>query len=161
MQFYFLSIATNLLAGVALAGDYLAQRFPGLQPLLTGLAGRTARLTLGGITAAVGVLKLLVYADDLQIVVAGDLVPALAGMALGGALLAISLRPTEEGGGEHDAGMEPPGHTTQEGSSRVVVAADGPVEKTAQLALGYRVPLGLVGVAAGLLHFLFPGAVLL
>lgn len=160
MQFYFLSIATNLLAGFALAGDYLAQRFPGLQPLLAGLAGRTARLTLGAVTAAVGVLKLLVYADDLQIVVAGDLVPALAGMALGGALVVTSLRPAEESGGDHEAGMERPVHTTQEGSSRVV-AADGPVEKTAQLALGYRVPLGLAGIAAALLHFLFPGAVLL
>lgn len=158
MQFYFLSIATNLLAGFALAGDYLAQRFPGLQPLLAGLAGRTARLTLGAITAAVGVLKLLVYADHLQIAVAGDLVPALVGMALGGALVVTSLRPAEEG--EGDAGIEGSAHAAEEGSPRVV-AADGPVEKTAQLALGYRVPLGLVGIAAALLHFLFPGALLL
>ena len=72
MQFYFLSIVTNLLAGVTLAGDYLAAHFPGLQLLLPGLNRRTARLTIGSITAAVGILKLLVYANSLQIVVVGD-----------------------------------------------------------------------------------------
>ena len=41
MQFYLLSIVTNLLAGVALSGDYLAERFPGLKPLLAGLGRRT------------------------------------------------------------------------------------------------------------------------
>jgi hypothetical protein len=160
MQFYFLSIVTNVLAGVILAGDYLAARFPGLQILLPSLNRRTARLTIGSITAAVGVLKLLVYANPLQIVVLGDLIPALAGIVLGGALAVAALRPEEEEGNDQDVGMEHPVHTTKEGSSRVV-AADGPVEKTAQLALGYRVPVGLAGIAVALLHFLFPGAVLL
>ena len=160
MQFYFLSIVTNVLAGVILAGDYLAARFPGLQILLPSLNRRTARLTIGSITAAVGVLKLLVYANPLQIVVLGDLVPALAGIVLGGSLAVAALRPEEEEGNDQDVGMEHPVHITKEGSSRVV-AADGPVEKTAQLALGCRVPVGLAGIAVALLHFLFPGAVLL
>ena len=160
MQFYFLSIVTNLLAGVALAGDYLAAHFPGLQLLLPGLNRRTARLTIGSITAAVGILKLLVYANSLQIVVVGDLLPALAGIVLGGSLVVTALRPTEEDGVEPEVGMERPVHTTKEGSSRVV-PADGPVEKTAHLALGCRVPVGLAGIAVALLHFLFPGAVLL
>lgn len=151
MQFYFLSIVTNLLAGLTLAGDYLATRFPGLQLLLPGLNRRTARLTIGGITAAVGILKLLVYANPLQIVVVGDLLPALAGIVLGGSLVVTALRPTEEEAAEPDAA---------EGSDPVV-PADGPVEKTAHLALGYRVPVGLAGIAVALLHFLFPGAVLL
>ena len=160
MQFYFLSIVTNLVAGLALAGDYLAPRFPGLQALLPGFNRQSVRLTIGGVTAAVGVLKLLVYANPLQIVVVGDLLPALAGIVLGGALVVTALRPTEEEAGEQDAGMERPVHTTKEGSTRVV-AADGPVEKTAQLALGYRVPVGLAGMAVAVLHFLFPGAMLL
>ena len=153
MQFYFLSIATNLLAGVTLAGDYLATRFPGLQRLLPGLNQRTARLTIGSITAAVGILKLLVYANPLQIVVVGDLLPAVAGIVLGGSLVVTALRPTEE------EGVEPEG-AGEEGSEHVV-PAQGPVEKTAHLALGYRVPVGLAGMAVAVLHFLFPGAVLL
>ena len=153
MQFYFLSIVTNLLAGVTLAGDYLATRFPGLRLLLPGLNQRTARLTIGSITAAVGVLKLLVYANPLQIVVAGDLLPAVAGIVLGGALVATALRPAEEATAEsEDAGEEGSDH---------VVPAEGPVEKTAHLVLGYRVPVGLAGMAVAVLHFLFPGAVLL
>jgi hypothetical protein len=160
MQFYFLSIVTTMLAGVTLAGDYLAARFPALQSVIPCLNGRTARLTIGTSTAAVGVLKLLVYANPLQIVVLGDLLPALAGIVLGGSLAVAALRPEEEDGSEEDVGMERPVHTTKEGSSRVV-AADGPVEKTAQLALGYRVPVGLAGIAVALLHFLFPGAILL
>ena len=153
MQFYFLSIVTNLLAGVTLAGDYLATRFPGLQSLLPGLNQRTARLTIGSITAAVGILKLLVYANPLQIVVVGDLLPAVAGIVLGGSLVVTALRPTEEDGVEPEAAGE-------EGSDHVV-PAEGPVEKTAHLALGYRVPVGLAGMAVAVLHFLFPGAVLL
>jgi len=158
MQFYLLSIVTNLLAGVTLAGDYLATRFPGLQVLLPGLNGRTTRLTIGSITAAVGILKLLVYANPLQIVVVGDLLPALAGIVLGGSLVVTSLRPVEEV--EPDAGVERPVDAGSEGSEQMV-PADGPVEKTAHLALGYRVPVGLAGIAVALLHFLFPGAVLL
>ena len=160
MQFYFLSIVTNLLAGVTLAGDYLAARFPGLQLLLPGLDRRTARLTIGSITTAVGILKLLVYANPLQIVVVGDLLPAVAGIVLGGSLVVTALRPAEEAEAEPGAGMERPDHTSKEGSDRVV-AAEGPVEKTAHLALGYRVPVGLAGMAVAVLHFLFPGAVLL
>ena len=106
MQFYFLSIVTNLLAGVTLAGDYLATRFPGLQALLPGLNQRTVRLTIGGITAAVGILKLLVYANPLQIVVVGDLLPAVAGIVLGGSLVVTSLRPTEADGVEPEAAGE-------------------------------------------------------
>lgn len=152
MQFYFLSVATNLLAGIALAGDYLAPRFPGLQPLLQGLADRTGRLTLGGVTAAVGALKLLVLAPQVpnaQTVVVGDLIPALAGLAAGGALLAAALRPAqaEQGAAEESAPQ--------------VAAVDGPVEKTAQFALAYRLPLGLVSAAAAVLHFLFPSSPLL
>jgi len=153
MQFYFLSIVTTLLAGVTLAGDYLATRFPGLQLLLPGLNQRTARLTIGSITAAVGILKLLVYANPLQIVVVGDLLPAVAGIVLGGSLVVTALRPTEADAVDSEvAGEEESDH---------VVPAQGPVEKTAHLALGYRVPVGLAGMAVAVLHFLFPGAVLL
>ena len=156
MQFYLLSIVSILVAGIALSGDYLATRFPGLQALLPALGRRSTRLTLGTITAAVGFLKLFVYANALQIVLVGDLLPALAGIVLGGSLAIAALRPEED---ETEGGMQRPTHATREGSSRVVTA-DGPVEKTAQFALGYRVPVGLAGIGVAILHFLLPGAVL-
>ena len=36
-----------------------------------------------------------------------------------------------------------------------------PVERYAKAVLSYRIPLGILGVAAALLHFLFPSAVIL
>lgn len=157
MQFYFLSIVINLLAGVLLAGDYLAQRFPGLKALLPELSSRASGVTIGAVTAGVGILKLFVYADPRQIVVAGDLLPALTGIVLGGVLVGTGLSGEEE---DTSGAMEKPVHTSKEGSSRVV-AADGPLVKAAQASAGFRVPVGLAGIAVALLHFLFPGAVLL
>ena len=157
MQFYFLSVVINLLAGILLAGDYLAQRFPGLKALLPELGTRSSGVTIGAVTAGVGVLKLFVYADSAQIVVVGDLLPALTGIVLGGVLTGIGLVGEDE---DKSGGMEKPVHTSKEGSSRVVVA-DGPLVKAAQASAGFRVPVGLAGIAVALLHFLFPGAVLL
>ena len=157
MQFYFLSIVVNLLAGVILAGDYLATRLPWMKSLLPEISSRSSGVTIGAITAGVGVLKLFVLADAQQIVLVGDLLPALAGIALGGVLTAVALNAKE---GDAADGAERPVHTTREGSSHVVVA-DGAADKAVRLAAGYRTPAGLAGIAVAVLHFLFPLSVLL
>ena len=157
MQFYFLSIIVNLLAGIILAGDYLAQRLPWMRSLLPEISSRSSGVTIGGITAAVGVLKLFVLANPVQTPVVGDLLPALAGIALGGVLISVALSAEEADG---SGGAERPVHTAKEGSSHVVVA-DGAAEKAVRLAAGYRTPAGLAGIAVALLHFLFPGSVVL
>jgi hypothetical protein len=157
MQFYFLSIVVNLLAGVILAGDYLAQRLPWMKSLLPEISSRSSGVTIGAITAGVGVLKLFVLADAQQIVLVGDLLPALAGIALGGVLIAVALNAKE---GDAAGGAERPVHTTREGSSHVVVA-DGAADKAVRLAAGYRTPAGLAGIAVAVLHFLFPLSVVL
>lgn len=153
MQFYFLSIVINLLAGVILAGDYLAERLPWMKSLLPEISSRSSGVAIGVITAGVGVLKLFVLADPLQTAVVGDLLPALGGIVLGGVLVSVALNAEQD-----DA--ERPAHTTKEGSSHVVVA-DGAAEKAVRLAAGYRTPAGLAGIAVALLHFLFPGSVVL
>ena len=157
MQFYFLSIVINLLAGVILAGDYLSERLPWMRSLLPEISSRSSGVAIGGVTAGVGVLKLFVLADRLQIAVVGDLLPALAGIALGGVLIAVALNAEGDGA---DGGVERASHTTREGSSHVVVA-DGAAEKAVRLAAGYRTPVGLAGIAVALLHFLFPGSLIL
>ena len=159
MQFYFLSIVVNLLAGVILAGDYLATRLPWMKSLLPEISSRSSGVTIGAITAGVGVLKLFVLAgtQQQQIAVVGDLLPALAGIALGGVLIAVALNAKE---GDAAGGAERPVHTTREGSSHVVVA-DGAAEKAVRLAAGCRTPAGLAGIAVAALHFLFPLSVLL
>ena len=157
MQFYFLSIVINLLAGVILAGDYLAQRLPWMKTLLPELSSRSSGVTIGAITAGVGVLKLFVLANPLQIAIVGDLLPALAGIALGGVLIAVALNAEQADAG---GGAEGRAHPAGEGSSNVVVA-DGAADKAVKLAAGYRTPAGLAGIAVALLHFLFPGSVVL
>ena len=157
MQFYFLSIVVNLLAGVILAGDYLATRLPWMKSLLPEISSRSSGVTIGAITAGVGVLKLFVLADAQQIVLVGDLLPALAGIALGGVLTAVALNAKE---GDAAGGAERPVHTTREGSSHVVVA-DGAAEKAVRLAAGCRTSAGLAGIAVAVLHFLFPLSVIL
>ncbi len=157
MQFYFLSIVVNLLAGVILAGDYLATRLPWMKSLLPEISSRSSGVTIGAITAGVGVLKLFVLADAQQIVLVGDLLPALAGIALGGVLTAVALNAKE---GDAADGAERPVHTTREGSSHVVVA-DGAAEKAVRLAAGCRTSAGLAGIAVAVLHFLFPLSVIL
>ena len=157
MQFYFLSIVINLLAGVILAGDYLAERLPWMRTLLPEISSRSSGVAIGAITAGVGVLKLFVLADPLQTAVVGDLLPALAGIALGGSLIGVALNAEET---DADGGAERPVHTTRDGSSHVVVA-DGAADKAIRLAAGYRTPAGLAGIAVALLHFLFPGSVVL
>ena len=157
MQFYFLSIVINMLAGVILAGDYLAERLPWMRTLLPEISSRSSGVAIGAITAGVGVLKLFVLADPVQTAVVGDLLPALAGIALGGSLIAVALNAEEA---DAEGGAERPAHTTRDGSTHVVVA-DGPAEKAIRLAAGYRTPAGLAGIAVALLHFLFPGSAIL
>ena len=157
MQFYFLSIVINLLAGVILAGDYLAERLPWMRTLLPEISSRSSGVAIGAITAGVGVLKLFVLADPLQTAVVGDLLPALAGIALGGSLIGVALNAEEA---DAEGAAERPAHTTRDGSSHVVVA-DGAADKAVRLAAGYRTPAGLAGIAVALLHFLFPGSVIL
>ena len=157
MQFYFLSIVINLLAGVILAGDYLAERLPWMRTLLPEISSRSSGVAIGAITAGVGVLKLFVLADPLQTAVVGDLLPALAGIVLGGSLIGVALNAEEV---DADGGAERPAHTTRDGSSHVVVA-DGAADKAIKLAAGYRTPAGLAGIAVALLHFLFPGSAIL
>ena len=68
--------------------------------------------------------------------VAGDLLPALAGIALGGLLLADTLRiPREE---------EPMA-----------------VDKVANAVMPYRTPLGIGGIVVALVHFLLPALTIL
>ena len=134
LQFYFLSIAANLLAGLALAAEYLGGRFPGFAPFRDLLSRRTYRVALGVLAAVVGFLKLLIRSSAADVPVVGDLIPALAGLAMGASLVLHVVR------------------------EKADLPAGSRLEKA---ALAYRVPLGIVGIVAGVLHFLVPGALLL
>ncbi len=129
LQFYFLSIVSNLTAGAALASEAFARRLPAIAALASALAGRRGKLLSGLAALLVGVGTLFVPAGGTLVI--GDLFPSVVGMVMGIALLfevfkQDAMFPAERA----DKG--------ERGSS------------------GYRVTLGLLGIAAAVLHFFLP-----
>ncbi|HTP57800.1 MAG TPA: hypothetical protein VMM82_02715, partial [Spirochaetia bacterium] len=85
LQFYFLSIICNLLAGVSLSSDWIAQKIKGFLPIAAALSARTAKLIAGLASLLVGFGTLFVPVEGPLII--GDLFPSVVGMAMGIALL--------------------------------------------------------------------------
>jgi len=129
LQFYFLSIIFNLLGGVTLASDWLSRRIPGLAPFTSALSARRARLSLGLGSILVGIGKLFVPVGGPLII--GDLFPAAMGMAAGIALLFEVFRQDTVLPSEHG-------------------------EKPERPSAGYRTTLGMLAIAAAVLHFFLP-----
>jgi hypothetical protein len=130
-QFYMLSVLANLVAGLSLAGDYLVVRVPWLVVFKKVRENRSARTTIGICALVIGVIKLFVLSPGEHILIIGDLLPALTGVALGATLLAEVHHVKVEQAGEQ-------------------------IRKISKTALTYRVPVGITGIVVALLHFLFP-----
>jgi len=128
-QFYFLSIVSNFLAGLSLASDWIAQKLSGFVPVATALSGRRAKLISGLSALLVGFATLFVPVEGPLII--GDLFPSVMGMAMGIALLFEVFR--------QDA-MLPAERS----------------EKQERPPVGYRTTLGMLGIAAAVLHFFLP-----
>jgi hypothetical protein len=135
-QFYLLSVVANIVAGLTLAGDWLSQKVSFLASFNTLRENRTAQTVLAIVTAVVGVVKLIVLSPGEHVPVVGDILPALAGVALGAIMLIEVHRLRVEGRSE-------------------------PLERLSKTVLTYRVPVGIAGAVIGFLHFLVPGAVIL
>jgi hypothetical protein len=135
-QFYFLSIVANIVAGLTLSGDYLGARFGFLSSFKNLRDNRPSAIIIALVAVAVGVLKLIILSPRETVPVAGDLLPALTGIVVGGILLVEAFRQKVEAAGQS-------------------------AEKLSRVVLSYRVPVGIAGVVIALVHFLFPGAVIL
>lgn len=133
IQFYFLSVALNILCGYALA----AKRGDSPSALIQGarliIADHGLRLVLAILSVAVGILKLL-FALRGDIPIIGDFLPATAGIVVGAALL-LEL--------SDDASLSfmKSGH----------IGA-----KIEKILVSYKVAIGYAGIIAGIIHFLFP-----
>ena len=138
LQFYFLSVFTNLLAGITLTSEFLSKKFSAFAPFQDLFGKRGVKGSIGGLALVVGFLKLLIRSQQSDVPVAGDLLPALIGMGMGAALLFDMIEDRSE--------IETPPESMK-GLKKVVVA--------------YRVPLGIAGLVIGFLHFLLPGALFL
>jgi hypothetical protein len=132
LQFYLLSILTLILSGAALIGAS-GRAF---DQEVTRVLNRTwVKISLGAFTLLVGVVKLVVAATPDSAAVVGDLLPALAGIAVGLALGA-------------EAWVNRAGQSAE-------------AEKINRAASFYRIPLGIVAIATAVAHFFVPATVIL
>ncbi len=136
LQFYFLSVLCTFLSATTLIVGELSGRLTSLAPLKDLLGNRGSKVTLGFSSLIVGVVKFSVRAPFDTSAGVGDLLPAFAGIGLGLALLTDFFK------------------------ERVSKSSEV-VEKAEHLAGVYRIPLGVVGIIAAVLHFLFPATVIL
>lgn len=135
-QLYLLSIVTNIVAGLTLASEYPGEKLAFLSSFKNLRENRVSGITLGLITAVIGVLKLIIRSPGETIPVLGDLLPSLAGIALGLLLLSEAFR------------------------SKVETISE-PLDKVSRTVFNYRVPVGIAGLAIGVLHFFFSGVLFL
>jgi hypothetical protein len=94
------------------------------------------KTTIGIAAFVVGFLKLLIRSNPADVPVVGDLLPALAGLAMGAGLILGIFR------------------------ERTKVSAET-VDNLEKTVMTYRVPLGIAGLVISALHFLVPGALFL
>jgi len=136
LQFYFLSIFANFLAGLTLTSDYVAERIKGFLPFKELFSKTNVKTTIGIFAFVVGFLKLLIRSNPTDVPVIGDFLPALAGLAMGAGLILGMIK------------------------DRTAVSQEkvNSLEKT---VMTYRVPLGIAGMVISALHFLVPGALFL
>lgn len=138
LQFYFLSVVSNLLGGLTLCSDWFAGKFSGLTAILAALSVRRAKMVTGLFTLLAGFGSLFVPVAPP--IVLGDLFPSIAGMAMGIALLFEVFK--------QDA-LFP--------AERVESRPD----RVERVASGYRMAIGVIGLAAAVLHFFLPERLIL
>jgi hypothetical protein len=136
LQFYFLSVFANGLAGLTLTADYFGERFSSFAPFKELFSKGSVRVGVGVLAFVVGFLKLLIRSTPTDVPIVGDFLPAVAGLAMGAAIVLNTLR--ERG-----------------------AVSGGKVSSLEQAVMSYRVPLGIAGLAVAVLHFLLPGALFL
>ncbi len=136
IQIYFLSILSNLLAGLVLSSEHYSEKFEGFAAVRDFFSGKPGlRVTIGIVSFITGFLKLLsVTKGDVPVV--GDILPALSGLVLGVGLLFDRYK---------ERSTVP---------SKALETAD-------KILLRHKSIYGSVGILVAVLHFLMPRIVLL
>lgn len=159
VQFYFLSIVLNLAGGYALVVGGLPPRSRTIEGFRDFFQDPTSRLVIGILALVTGALKFLTpIRGDIPIV--GDFLPAVGGMGVG-----ITLLLERYHGGDVPAAAgepSPSGEPSPEGPSRKSpISPRGAPNALERLFLDHKAVVGLVGLIAGVVHFLFPMVIFL
>lgn len=91
MQIYFLVIVTNILAGLVLSRSFLEEKISGFAPFSGVLRKDRFKLILGIVTVLTALFTLLVKVTPADVVVLGNLLPALSGALMGAYLILSSF----------------------------------------------------------------------
>jgi hypothetical protein len=130
LQFYFLSILTNAAAGALLSAEYFGHRVARLAWLAAHPGSRRFKMACGASALLVGGCTIF-WPAGAGVPVIGDLVPSVAGLAMGVALLFEVFR--------QDA-----------------LFPSEPASGPARTGMDWRSMLGIAGLAVALLHFFLP-----
>ncbi len=135
IQFYLLSVLLNIVAGYALYSFESEPRGSLFDGIRAFVKDQTVRLIMGILTFTVGFFKLLtVMRGDVPVV--GDLLPSVAGMAVGVTLLLEFYRST----------------------ASVTTEA---IDKLDRIFISNKRIVGIVAMVSGLVHFLFANVLFL
>jgi len=136
LQFYFLSIVMNALAGYILITGDEDSRSPLVFKGGFSIKDETFRLVVGIISALTGLMKILSVVDG-DVPVIGDFFPALAGFLSGFILIFEYYR------------------------TRTSLESSDSTEKVNRLLVANKKVIGMAAIVAAVLHFLFPTVLLL
>jgi hypothetical protein len=128
VQFYALSVVVNLVSGLLLAVGEGEKKTSALTKLKDLFDTKAAKFSLGLLAVIIGLFKILTPTAG-DVVVVGDIFPAVAGFALGGILLLDFFR----------------------------ASSDSEPSKLTSRILANKRFVGIAGLIAGILHFLMPG----
>jgi len=136
LQFYFLSIVMNALAGYILINGDKDGQGPLVFKSGFSLKDETFMLVVGIVSTLIGLMKILSVVEG-DVPVIGDLFPALTGFLAGFILIFEYYR------------------------SRTSLENSDSVEKVDRLLIANKKVIGMAALAAAVLHFLFPRVLLL
>jgi hypothetical protein len=162
VQFYFLSVFFNLVGGASLVLVAMPAKSASMQGLKTFLRDPSVCLVSGILAAVIGAFKLLtVMRGDIPVV--GDFLPAITGLAVGLTLLLERFRDPDfamPAWKEAEEGNTPgqDGAAGGEGAAGpgTEAAGKGRMSKAERFLLDHKMAVGLAGIIAAGVHFLFP-----
>lgn len=134
-QIYFLTVLTNIIAGLTISSKFLGSKIESFQVFAEKMENRLYRVILGAVTMLTGLFALLNHSST-SMAILGDLLPAVTALAMGLILMVYYFFSEEP-----------------EANKFVTYIKD--------LTEKYGNILGIAGIIAGIIHFLVPTALFL
>lgn len=136
LQIYFLTVLTNIMAGLTISAPFLSTKIEGFKLISEKMENKLYRVILGSITLITGLFALLNINSE-SIAIIGDLVPAVSAIAMGITLIIYYFFSSDS-----DENM------------KIVSTIKNMSEKYGNI-------MGIAGIIIGIIHFIIPTALFL